>query len=178
MSEASPAPLAVAGPNRRRAFRVETRLPIRHRRLNAEERAAHERELSVPIPAAVPADPAVAAWLLRLDAKLDRLATQLGILEDRPLGDADVRDVDLSSVGVRLVSAAALDEGDDVLVECMVPGTEPRPVRALARVARVEPRPPSGPGPRRVALEFSRIPESDRDALVRFTQDVQRCAIV
>ncbi|NNL67986.1 MAG: hypothetical protein HKP30_17185, partial [Myxococcales bacterium] len=123
MSEASPTTIPADGPNRRRAFRVETRLPIRHRRLSAEERTAHERELAVPVPAAVPADPAGAAWLLRLDAKLDRLATQLGILEDRPLGAEDVRDVDLSSVGVRLVSAAPLDEGDDVLVECMVPGT-------------------------------------------------------
>jgi hypothetical protein len=188
--------------NRRRAFRVLTRLPIRHRRLEREELAAHERELRLPATAAPPEDAALAAWLLRIEAKLDRLAVVLGVepppppnaVEDRPhpraagaglqaprIGGAglqpplraeEVHDVDLSSAGVGLETAEPLAEGDDVLVECLVPGPSPRHVRALARVARVELQAAS----RRVALEFRRMADSDRDALVRYTQDVQRCA--
>ena len=212
---AAPMPEAGRHPdtsNRRRAFRVLTRLPIRHRRLEREELAAHERELRLPATAALPEDAALAAWLLRIEAKLDRLAVGLGVepppppnaggdrphpraasagLEPPPIASAglqppriggaglqpplraeDVHDVDLSSAGVGLETAEPLAEGDDVLVECLVPGPSPRHVRALARVARVELQAAS----RRVALEFRRMADSDRDALVRYTQDVQRCA--
>lgn len=153
--------------NRRRAFRVAARLPIRHRRLSAEQWAAEERSWRMPEPSALPRDPALAAWLQRIEAKLDGLLAADGSAEP-PLGAEDVHDVDLSSVGVRLAAAEGLDAGDAVLVECLVPGRVPRPVRALARVVRAE--------DDRVSLSFERIREADRDALVRFTQDVQRCA--
>lgn len=162
--------------NRRRAFRVPARLPVRHRRLSADERDARERELRVAEPAPRPADPALAAWLQRVESKLDRLAARLGLGEEAPPGPDDLCDVDLSSVGVGLETSQSVAAGDDVLFECMVPGHAPRHVRALARVARVDETVGRSAPRRRVALEFSRISDCDRDALVRFTQDVQRCA--
>ncbi len=177
MSEATPAASSRSRSpsNRRRAFRVRTHLPIRIRPLTAGELTREERDFGAREAMPVPRDPAVAVWLRRIEAKLDRLCAEVipgSAAVELPPGPAERREVDLSSVGVRFAGDGTLREGADVLVECLVPGDLPRPIRMLARVARV-----SGSGTEeRVALDFRRITGPDQDALVRFTQDVQRCA--
>jgi len=163
-----------ARPEARRAFRVAARIPLRTRRLSAEEAARREAELrSAPSAELELRDPAAAAWLARIEAKLDRLLVRMGEPGERPLGDADLQDVELSSRGLRVASREPIRPGDPVWVECLVPGTPARPVRALARAVRIVGE--GGPAPA-AALEFRVIAQRDRDALVRFTQDVQRCA--
>ncbi len=160
--------------SRRRAFRVEARLPIRHRRLSPEEADCRARELAAsPSPTPWTGDPALAERLDRIERKVDRLLAQLGIAEARPLSEEDLQDVDLSSTGVRLRSFEPIEPGDDVWVECLVPGDSVRHVRALARAVRTDEAEGSACS---AALEFRVLADRDRDALVRFTQDVQRCA--
>jgi hypothetical protein len=160
------------GAERRSFYRVSARLPIRLRALDPGESASLACEIAAsPASAVAVADPALRAALESLERKLDRV---LACLEpgaaERPLGRTDAREVELSGAGVSLEADEELDPADEVLVELELPGSPPRRVRALAH-----PVPARGPGgkPRR-AFAFDAISEEDRDAIVRFSHEVQR----
>jgi hypothetical protein len=161
---------------RRRYFRVWTRLVLRHRRVTPDERERIEAELRSRTPDPPwTGDPALGHWLARIESKLDRLLERLeaGRGPGSEFEGVELRRVEISGSGLRFACAGALAPGDDVLVEIWIPGAAARRVRSLARVVRnVEPeRPGASPS---VALAFRVLAEEDRDAIVRHSLEVQR----
>ncbi len=153
---------------RRDFYRVPARIPIRVRSLEAQEVPGLSVEISSPKEEADGvADPAIAAVLFRLEAKIDRILSALDRSVPQPLWEGDSQDVSISASGVGMDSGERFELKDKVLVEFLLPDTPKRYVRALARPVGEE-------STQSRAFAFEVIAESDRDAIVRFSQDVQR----
>lgn len=162
--------------DRRSYFRVPARIAIRHRRASAEEIDTFERELllSNREPTAE-VDPAIQVLLDRLERKLDRILAHLEPDSMPPLGAQDVRSVEVSGSGVRYEWSETVAVGDRVIVEMLLPGTPVRRVRAVGEVVfREEPR---DDRPGQVAVRFEAIDEGEREAIIRYTYDVQRAVL-
>lgn len=82
---------------------------------------------------------------------------------------------DISGAGMRFASDTA-PKPDDVLLVVFVPGGHTgRPVHTVARVVRVDGHDPVwGTKPHRVAIDFERIAEEDRERIISRTFDLQR----
>jgi hypothetical protein len=156
----------------RNYFRVRCRLAIRLREVRDEERDGLEREILQHEENAGlgDLDPQIAGWMDRIESKLDRILLHLGVV-DEPLRPSDVADLVISGSGLRLVWDESHEPGTLLLVELELPGTPAYPVRCLASVvAREE----DERGRHDMALSFSAIHARDREAIVRFTLDVER----
>lgn len=159
---------------KRSYFRVETEIPLRHRRISRKEAEIFERELAVG--AAGPSvEPALAAWFERIERKLDRILAHLEPDADVPVGESDRRPVVLSGSGARYEWSEPVEVGESLLVEMLVPGTPPLRIRSVAEVVR-RIQPPDPKKPASIAVAFRVIRASDQDAIVRYTYDVQRAA--
>ncbi len=163
----------VAASDRRAYYRVKVRIPLRHRRVRPDDLDALRVEIRTPRPEAEGVDPDLAVRLRMLEQKLDLV---LSYLDDRlpaPLGPADVRGVELSGAGMRFEAKDAGEEGQYELVEFQLPSDAAGSIRAIGRVVgRFDPASP-GAEPE-VAIQFDTIDEEDREAIVRFSNEVQR----
>ena len=84
-------------------------------------------------------------------------------------------DVELSGGGLRFAAKLSEEqEGEDALVELMLPGTPPRLVRAIGRVVSRS----SEDGVDEVAVSFRVIDERDREAIVKFAHEVERMQLL
>ena len=159
--------------DQRAYYRVQARLPVRHRELEPGEFDALKREIEAPRPPRPEVDPALASWLARVEKKLDRLIALADENAPRPLSEGELSNVEISGSGLRVAGKEEVDVGENLLVELQLPGNAERRVRAIARVIRqIEPREPGAE--RELALAFRVIHEDDREAIVRFSNDVQR----
>ncbi len=167
----SPAPRP-QGTERRAYYRIETCLPIRVLRgdPSACERLRREIEASVRETTLAAVDAPLEARLARIEEKLDRLLAQVGGGEP-PLGREDLASVRLSGSGLACRVSGRPRPGEEVVVEMLLPGGAPEPVRAVARVVSAE---PAAEGGSRAALAFTAIDELDREAIVRYVSAVQR----
>ena len=163
---------ASAGSRPRAYFRVETCVPLRIHRGDpaACERLRREIDASVREPTLSALEAPLEARLARIEEKLDRVLAHLGGGQP-PLGRADLRPVRLSGSGLACGVAGGARPGEEVVVEMLLPGGAPEPVRAVARVVSAE---PQGDGTSRVALAFTAIDELDREAIVRYVSAAQR----
>jgi len=157
----------------RAAFRVSAELPIRYRPLAAAEaaRLALEIEQARDGESELPAR--LADRLQRIEHKLDLVLHQLDPSQPPPLSARDGASIALSAAGVALAAKQALPLDSLVLVELLLPGPAPRPVRAVARVARCQEK----RGPEAgllLAFAFRAIHCDDREAIARFANEVQR----
>ena len=154
---------------RRRYFRVLARLPVRHRPLEPGEFASLKRDIETPRPDPESLEPALASWLVRIEEKLEQV---LGLLGDAGAAPAEPVDVEISGGGLRFGAKLPDEqEGDDVLVELTLPGSPPRPIRAIGRVVA---RTNEDSGHDEVAVSFRVIDERDREAIIRFAHEVER----
>lgn len=170
----APGPAAVpAGSERREFFRVTVRIPLRHRPVRPHERAALEREILAPRNAGLQPGSSLGDWARRIEDKLDLILSHLDERVPAPLGPRDLRVVELSGSGMRLAAKETAKVGAEEFVELRLPGEVPRDVRAITTVVKwIEAR---GAGEdSEVALAFRIIHEEDRDAIVRFSNEVQR----
>ncbi len=161
------------GADRRRYYRVKVRIPLRHRRVRPDELEALRIEIRTPRVEAEGLDPDLAVRLRTIEQKLDLV---LSYLDDRlpaPLGPSDLRAVEISGAGMRFDSKDAGAEGQYELLEFQLPSDAASSIRALGRIVGCfDPASPGAePG---VALQFDTIDEDDREAIVRFSNAVQR----
>ena len=162
---------------RRAFFRVLPRLPSQTRSVTAREAEA----LAVEIPErrapdASRLDEGVAAWLDRIETKLDRILVHLGIGDPVVFGEDDVQEVLLSGSGMCFVSDEPAEPDALLRVEFELPGVPARVVRCLARVIRRLPPKEEG-GPESTAVSFDVIHDGDREAIVQHAVEVQRALI-
>lgn len=161
----------------REFFRVRASMAIRCRKLDAFDLETVRREIRPHGEEdGSPHDARIYAWLERIERKVDLLLAAATGKTRGPEAPVAPQDVVLSGGGVRLQTEEPVEIGDEVLVEMPVPGARTEFIRALARVVAVE-RPVPPHIPRTAALCFSEIDEQDREAIVRFTRDVERARL-
>ena len=162
------------GIEKRDYFRVETQLPLRARLVCGAERPHLEREILASDPKeSNEFDPQLAAWLDRLESKLDRVLKLLG--EDgADLRPTETHDVVISGSGIGLAMTGDVESEACVLLDFELPGPPAHRVRCLGTVVRADARPD---GSSEVAAAYIAIREEDREAIIRHTLDVERFAL-
>jgi hypothetical protein len=159
--------------NRRSFYRIEARLPVRLTALDPGEAAAVALELTTSRETGLDIeDLALRAAFQRLERKLELVLAHLDRGRPQPLTRAASKRIDLSASGVAVEDAEDSELGDEVLIEFQLPGDPPRHVRAIGHVAGE--RSGSARGKITRAFAFDVIAEQDREAIVRFSHDVQR----
>lgn len=156
--------------DRRRFYRVQARLPLRCRKLEAGEYEALRREIEMPRTQYEGMEPALADHLAWLELKLDRV---LASLEGEPSPTPiEPYDMWISGGGLRFAAKEGLaDPRADLFIELLLPSSPPRYVRSIARiVTRNDIDPTHGD----IAVEFRILHPDDREALVHFTHEVER----
>ena len=159
---------APSSPEQREYFRVKTELPLRIRPVSQAERQPLEFSI-LSREAAGPGelDPQLAAWLDRIESKLDHLLLHFG-LDFQEIRPTERVSIVLSGSGLALPREHVDANHSLFLLELELPGPPAHAVRLLAeKVARRD----SG---ELVAMRFCAIQPEDREAVVRHTLDVQR----
>ena len=162
--------------SRRQYFRVRTRLRIRHRLLASAEIDAACLEIEAGgRNGGLPLDPRLLAHLERIESKLDQLLALVGPALPEPLVSLETREVEISGAGLRMAARPRPPVGSSILIEFLLPGSSV-PVRAIGVVRRhVEPTTP-GADPE-IAVAFRAIHDSDRQSLVHFSLEAERCRL-
>ncbi len=159
--------------DQRSFFRVRARIPMRYRALAPGEFEKIRAEIRTPRHESEGIDPVLGGWMQRLDDKLDLLLSYHDPDQPAPLGSRDARQVEVSGSGMRFEAKDPVEAGEDILLEFQLPGSVPRRVRSIARVIRnLEPHGPEQE--REIAVSFRVIDEGDREAIVHFSNVVQR----
>jgi hypothetical protein len=117
-------------------------------------------------------DPVLAERLEGIERKLDRILAALDENSPLPLCERDARDVSISGAGIGVDVGNPLAPNGAVLVEILLPERPNRHVRAIARPVEN-----GGSDSQPVAFVFEEIAEDDRDAIVRFSQEMQRSTL-
>lgn len=155
--------------DRRDFFRVQARLPFRVRSVDSGEAAGLAFEIKTPRTEADEiADPGVAIVLARIEQKVDRLLAAIDRRVPKPLWEADSRELSISASGIGVEMEDGPAQEEPVLIEFVLPENPSRHVRALGRSVSADSTSAA------CAFAFEVIAESDREAIVRFSQDVQR----
>ncbi|MEM7409205.1 MAG: PilZ domain-containing protein [Myxococcota bacterium] len=167
------AAIEAQGLEKRDYFRVQTQLPLRAQVISAGERSRLEREIYAGETGDLgDVDPQLAAWMDRLEVKLDRILEILG--EDRQeLRPSEVHDVVISGSGISWVTQDPVAHDATLLLEFELPGPPAQRVRCLGVVVRTIPRDDGS----EVACGFSAIREEDRESIIRHCLDVERFAL-
>lgn len=160
------------GLKRREYFRVRTRVALRTREITPEEADRLRLDVAGRKPSSEPKlDPRLERWLERIERKLDEVRAHLDPEVDRPLGVADLREIEISGSGLAWQGAPEYEAGVWILAEFELPAPIMRPVVVLARaVARQPDRDATPPQ----AIAYEAIAEGDRDAIVRHCLDIER----
>ncbi len=160
------------GLKRREYFRVRTRLAIRTHLLRPEEADRLRLDVADRKPSGAPQlEPRLEQWLERIERKLDELRAQLDPQFERPLGAADMREVEISGSGLAWRGEPRYDPESWIRADFELPPPLARSIVVLARsVARS-----AGSDEGAVqAIAYDAIFEGDRDAIVRHCLDVER----
>jgi hypothetical protein len=162
-----------SGDERREFFRVDARLPIRVVSLGPRDSDRLALEIKSPKqPEMNPSDPVLADRLDRMERKLDRVLAALDENVLSPLWEGDAQSVSISGAGVGVEVEDSLASASEVLVEILLPETPSRHVRAIARPVEL-----GVADCPETAFAFEVIAEQDRDAIVRFSQEIQRLSL-
>lgn len=154
---------------KRRYFRVHAQIPLRVEKLDAAGYAARKAAIQTPRANHEDVDAELARHLAWIELKLDRV---LAAIEGRP-SPTPVEPVaaDISGSGVAFeAKEAGIEPGDDVFLELLIPSSPPKPIPTIGRVVKFT----DGAGAGMLAVEFRVIAEEDREAIIRFTHDVER----
>ncbi len=160
----------------RASFRVTAELPIRYRPLAAAEAERLSLEIEAGGAEGPELAPPLALRLQALERKLDLALHQLDPSHPLPLGARETASVGISASGLALAAKQSLPVDSLALVELLLPGRVPREVRAVARVVRCQEK--RGPEPGLLlVLAFRAIHSEDREAIVRFGNELQRAEL-
>ncbi len=160
----------------REYFRVRSVLPLRHVRARDQEVETFVAEMETisrdPSPEK---DATMAEQLDRVERKVDRLLSLLDPSHPVPLDDADKRPLEISGSGVRYPWPEMVEPGELLKLQFILASSPPRTIRCIGRV--VSCREPDLPHrSRSLAVAYEHITEADRDAIVRYTLEVERLA--
>jgi hypothetical protein len=149
-------------------------LPVRVSSLDPEEVEKAIFELSLQPALRDEEESLLMERLRRIEEKLDLILSGNDPTAPRPLGAADLECVVFSGAGLSLPVDEPCREGQIFKVEILLPGSEGRVIRSVARA--VEDSSPMADGvPRHhVALSLDHMHEDDRDALVSHSYELQR----
>ncbi|MFQ5417010.1 MAG: PilZ domain-containing protein [Myxococcota bacterium] len=164
-------------PEEKRAYlRVAARLRIRERVLQPGEFDALRREIEMrPRPESADIDPRLLIRFERLELKLDRILSCLDSAVPQPIATLEPRDVQVSGAGMCMATKERPEPGARILVEILLSESSV-PLRVIGEVlGHIEPRAP-GDDPR-IAVAFVVINDADREAIVRFALEMERCAV-
>ena len=160
------------GLKRREFFRVRTRLALRTTALRPEEADRLRLDVADRKPSGAPQlDPRLEQWLERIERKLDELRAHLDPQVERPLGVADMREIEISGSGLAWRGEPRYDPDVWIRAEFELP---PPLARSIVVLARSVARPPGSEDNEVQAIAFEAIFEGDRDAVVRHCLDVER----
>jgi hypothetical protein len=158
--------------DKREYFRVHTRVRVGMRVVRQAEVASLAADIvhREPMPPSR-IDPELAAWIGRIERKLDAALVRLGAAAEADVLAGAEELITLSGNGLLLPGEGkVLERGTTALVELTLPELAIRRIRALCTVPR-DPRPDDEGG---IPLTFTVIHESDRDAIIRHCLAVQR----
>ena len=171
----APAAKVDDGADRRAYFRVEGTLRFRRKSASEEEVEQVRHEIQArPREYGTSNDEQLLLRLARMEEKLDWVLSLLDPSTPPPLGDADLKELQISASGVRFPSQERFDAETPLLVEFTLPEVPPREVRCIGRVVRSWPA--EGEHDYQVAVHFTELCESDRDAIVRYALMQQRAS--
>jgi hypothetical protein len=162
---------------RREYLRVPARLRIRERVIESDEICALRHEIEMqPHLQNSGIDPGLLAHLERIEFKLDRILARVDPTLRQPIAALEPRDVEISGAGIRIATTRdGPADGARLLVEFLLPDSS-TPVRAIGTVrSHVE-----GGGPQKhseIAIAFDVMHDADRQAIVRFVLEMERCAV-
>ncbi len=168
------------GRDARAYFRVRTHIPLRFRQLGREEVDYVSAEIAAGGEEGIePIDAGLAIWLTRLENKLDQILAALEVPDANGLSPFRPRPAVLSGSGMRFATVEK-EQGTTgyLLIEFELPGTPPHTVRCVGLVLssdRLDDE--SDLGESSIAIQFESIRETDRDAIVQHTLDVQRAEL-
>lgn len=152
-------------------FRVRTQLAIRMQPVKSHDRERLEWEITRgETREESQIDPDLASWLGRIESKLDRILLHVGA-ESEELRPTEVHSVVLSGGGISVLCERKEDPQTLLLVDFELPGAVPYRIRCLASVVSATPSEQNGTD---LAMSYVAINERDREAIVRFTLDVER----
>lgn len=171
----SPREAAGSDRDRRRFFRIEDRLPLSLRRVEAGEERARprtadamveiDRRLKVLIGAARVQAPAVAELAELLNRKLDHVVQTLELSEELAQRAAfREHAVNLSACGMALTAGDFHEAGTRLAIEMLIPPNATR-LAVLARVVRCDARETGG---YELKLDFSGIGAEDQEFLIQY----------
>ena len=156
--------------DKRAYFRVPTWLVVHCQVIDRTEAESLEVELLANAPLdPSELDPGLAAWLGRIEDKLDRLLAHLDPDSYASIASEDPQEVQLSGAGMLFEVKEEVPPEATLALEFALPGAPGRRVRCLAEIAEQQ---GQTPGP--LAVYFAVIHERDRDAIVRHVLEVQR----
>lgn len=157
--------------DKRSYYRVSTFLPVRCRVIEGERVHAVETEIATRSdrPDLTRMDPALRAWLSRLEDKIDELLSHYETEENGWITAPGSLEVTLSGAGIRVPVLTEVAEGTDVLIDLVIPGMPKQRVLAIGEVARCT------KGKQiEIAMGFRAISLGDRDAVVGHVLEIQR----
>lgn len=160
------------GLKRREYFRVRTRVALRTCELTQEEADRLRLDVADRKPSSEPKlDPRLERWLERIERKLDEVRAHLDPEVERPLGAADLQEIEISGSGLAWHGTPSYTAGAWVRAEFELPRPIARQVVVLAHAVE---RDAGGEAPPPQAIAYEAISEEDRDAIVRHCLDVER----
>lgn len=162
------------GSERRRFFRIDDRLRLALRRIDAggsthafdtEALVDIDRRLGEIVAAARVQAPAVAELAELLSGKIDLVIAASGCADGSAVRDAFVEyEVDISACGLGLATRERFEADEQLLVELLLP-PGPTRLRVPSRVVRCADTPD---GERRLQIDFTGIDPRDQELLVQF----------
>ncbi len=171
----------LGGPSRlerREYLRVRSQLPVRWKRIQLDQIDAHARDLSAGLGGRSTAEatpltrdidnPALVRVLKALNQRLDAVERRLTQIDEGGRAEHSDTVMDISGVGLRLVTAATLNPGDVIQATFGLGEPGQRDITLMARVVRVDP-PNMGRTTPAVACHFIVIDDRDRELIIRFS---------
>ena len=153
-------------------FRVAAQVGLRVEPVGPEQWAETELALQAdPTAVSKQVEPELAAWLERLERKLDLVLEQVGAPVSMRAEHPEVQEVMLSGSGIRFDAGHAFDEGAPVRIDLELPGSPSVLIQCLGKIVRLE---DSGDAAHPCAIRFEVIREVDRDRIVQHTLAIQR----
>lgn len=157
-------------------YRVPVSIPIRISPLPDDDVLGRAAEVLSRVDVPVPElDPALVAWLDRIERKLDRLLHRESLSDGLSSGVLERGDLNLSATGIQLEVANPHAAGTAMLVEFELPEV---PTRRVSCIGRVLPADTDTDIDQLVDIAFETIRQSDLDSVVRYTLVVQRQMII
>ncbi|RMG74076.1 MAG: PilZ domain-containing protein [Nitrospirae bacterium] len=167
----------ISGEERRSFFRVDDAFPIKIKKVKDKPLAS--RFLTYYAPSKLGSvsteyyEDALMRTMQEINRKLDYLINTL-ILKEEGLLFEDVRPVNISASGMRLMLEEEAEVGDVVELKMVLPSTPPIALLTYGEVVRVQKREENGKILYETALRFTEMSEDIRDEIIQYTLKRER----